>query len=213
MSDEFREESGSWLKYSKGIAAIAVSAVAVMLFSFIIYTGEEGGAPRSSSPNEDYITELSKINLHDEFTAKTNFVGDNGAVIDMAFLLPGNDAERTFELQTKEEPYEIRIFYSLDEEHEAFTEVNLPTTLLYNATAYFSFFHNLGILTLHFEEVGTTGGNRTFTMTREQLNEIYGQDLTRFAKNEELWKSEVLEKVLRDKEKIDDFYTKLAGTE
>ncbi|MGM0837824.1 MAG: DUF4825 domain-containing protein [Bacillota bacterium] len=213
MSDEFREERGSWLKNLKGIAAVSVSAIAVMILSFIIFTGVEGGAPRSSHPNEDYITELSKINLHDEFSSKINYVGNNGAVIDMAYLLPGNDAERTFELQTKEEPYEIRIFYSLDEEHKAFSEENLPTTLLYDSTAYFSFFHNLGILTLHFEEVGATGGNRTFTMTREQLNEIYGQDLTRFAEDEELWKSEVLEKVMRDQERIDDFYFKLAATE
>lgn len=213
MSHEFRVERGGRLKNLKGITAFTVCAIAVMILSFIIFTGEEGGAPRSSHPKEDYITELSEINLHDEFSSKTNYVGDNGAVIDMAYLLPGNDAERTFELQTKEEPYEIMIFYSLDEEHKAFSEENLPTTLLYNATAYFSFFHNLGILTIHCEVEGVRGGERNFTMTREQLNEIYGQDLTTFAENEELWKSEVLEKVMNDEEKVDNFYTNIAATE
>lgn len=206
MSFEFREERGSWLKNLKGISTVAISAMAVMILSLIIFTGEESGAPRSSHPNEDYITQLSKINLHDESSSTTNFVGDNGAVTSMAYLLPGNDAERTFELQTKEEPYEIRIFYSLEEEHEAFSEGNLPTTLLYNATAYFSFFHNLGILTLHFEYEGVREGERTITITREQINEMYAQDLTMLAENEELWKSEVLEKLMRDEEKIEEFY-------
>jgi len=206
MSVEFREERGSWLKNLKGITAVTVSAITVMILSFIIFTGEEGGAPRSSHPNEDYITELSKINLHDEFSSTTNYVGDNGAVTSMAYLLPGKDAERTFELQTKEEPYEIRIFYSLEEEHEAFSEGNLPTTLLYDATAYFSFFHNLGILTLHFEYEGVREGERTITITREQINEMYAQDLTMLAENEKLWKSEVLEKLMRDEEKIEEFY-------
>ncbi|MGD6834155.1 DUF4825 domain-containing protein [Sutcliffiella halmapala] len=206
MSDEFLKARGNWLKNLKGITAVTVSAIAVLILSFIIFTGEEGFAPRSSHPKENYITELSNINLHDEFSSTTNYVGDNGAVTSMAYLLPGNDAERTFELQTKEEPYEIRIFYSIDEEHKAFTEENLPKTLLYDATAYFSFFHNLGILTLHYEIEGVREGERTISITREQINEIYGQDLTRFAEDKDLWKSEVLEKVMRDEEKIDDFY-------
>lgn len=206
MSVEFSEERGSWLKNLKGISTVAISAMAVMFLSLIIFLGEESGAPRSSHPNEDYITELSKINLHDEFSSTTNFVGDNGAVINMAYLLPGNDAERTFELQTKEEPYEIRIFYSLDEEHEAFTEENLPETLLFDATAYFSFFHNLGILTIHYEVGGVRGKEGTFTITRQQMENLYGQDLTSFKEEEEVWEREVLEKVMRDEGKIADFY-------
>ncbi|MCA1321190.1 DUF4825 domain-containing protein [Bacillus tianshenii] len=206
MGYEIREEKGSWLKNLKGITAVTVSAIAVMIFTFMIFTGEEGGAPRSSHPDEGYITELSKINLHDEFSSSINYVGDNGAVTKMAYLLPGNDAERTFELQTKEEPYEIMIFYSLDEEHKAFSEGNLPETLLYNATAYFSFFHNLGILTIHYEVDGVRGEEGTFTITRQQMENLYGQDLTSFKEEEAVWEREVLEKVMRDEGKIADFY-------
>ncbi|WP_417897505.1 DUF4825 domain-containing protein [Bacillus haimaensis] len=213
MSYEIRKEKGSWLKNLKGITAVTVSAIAVMILTFTIFKGEEGGAPRSSHPNDDYITELSKINLHDEFSSTTNYVGDNGAVTSMAYLLPGNDAERTFELQTKEEPYEIRIFYSLEEEHEAFTEENLPETLLYDATAYFTFFHNLGILTIHYEPDSVRGGEGTFTITREQMEDFYGQDLTNFKEEEAVWKSEVVEKVLKDESKIVKFYESIEAWE
>ncbi|MFE7061598.1 DUF4825 domain-containing protein [Sutcliffiella sp. NPDC057660] len=213
MSHDFRDERGSWLKNLKGITAVSVCAIAVMILSFIIFTGEEGGAPRSSHQNENYISELSKINLHDEFSSTTNYVGDNGAVTSMAYLLPGNDAERTFELQTKEEPYEIRIFYSLDEEHKAFSEENLPTTLLYDATAYFTFFHNLGILTIHYEPDGVRGGEGTFTITREHMEDFYGQDLTNFKEEEAVWKSEVVEKVLKDESKIVKFYESIEAWE
>lgn len=206
MSVEFGKERGNLMKNLKGLTAVAVSIMAVVLFSVIFFSGGEGEAPRSSIPNQPYITELGKINLHEEFSSKTNFVGDNGAVINMASMLPGGDTKREFELQTTEEPYEIRIFYSFEEEHKAFSEINLPATLLYNATAYFSFFHNLGILTIHYELDGVRGKGETFTITREQMENLYGQDLASFKEEEAVWKSEVLEKMLKDESRIEEFY-------
>ncbi|WP_010198622.1 DUF4825 domain-containing protein [Bacillus sp. m3-13] len=208
-----------WLPKLKSAALLTVSILAIALFSFILFTGNEGEAPRSSAPEEkyyeNYVSYLESIEVYDQIDADKAYIGNNSVLGKYhGQVLPGKHYANGMELQTDEEqPMGIHMHYKVTEEtsakgfeKEVFHVSNLPLTITFNATAYFTFFTNGDYVTF---DIDYYGENRKYTITRSQMEDLYGRDVNEFAKDQTLWKQEVLEKTLQDEEKVQDFMEKI----
>lgn len=208
-----------WFPKIRSAALLTVSVLAIALFSFILFTGNEGEAPRSSVTDseknyEDYISYLQSIEVYDQVDANKAFIGDNGELGNYhSQVLPGKYYANGMELTTKEEPMGIRMHYKVTEktsatgfEKDVFHVSNLPWTIIFNATTYFTFFTNGDFVTF---DIDYYGENRVYTLTRAQIEDLYGRDVNEFAKNDTLWKQEVIEKTLQDEKKVQGFMEKI----
>ncbi|WP_226682498.1 DUF4825 domain-containing protein [Sutcliffiella horikoshii] len=208
-----------WLPKVKSAALLTVSVLAIALFSFILFTGSEGEAPRSSAPEgvnyENYVSYLESIEVYDQIGDDKAFIGNNGALGKYhGQVLPGKYYANGMELQTDEEqPMGIHMYYKVTEETSAkgfdkdvFHVSNLPWTIIFNATTYFTFFTNGDFVTF---DIDYYGENREYTLTRTQIEDLYGRDVNEFAKDDTLWKQEVIEKTLQDEKKVQDFMEKI----
>ncbi|WP_404448952.1 DUF4825 domain-containing protein [Sutcliffiella horikoshii] len=204
-----------WLPKVKSAALLTVSVLAIALYSFILFTGNEGEAPRSSVTDEEksfenYVSYIQSIEVHDQIDAERAYIGNNGALGTYhGKVLPGKYYANGMELQTKEEPMGISMHYKVTEEtsatgfeKEVFHASNLPWTISFNATVYFTFFHNGDYVTF---DIDYYGENREYTITRQQIKKLYGRDVKEYADNQDLWKQEVLDKTLQDEKKVQDF--------
>ncbi|KMJ58006.1 hypothetical protein AB685_14390 [Bacillus sp. LL01] len=215
MEHKEEHKRGGWLTNIKSAAVLTVSAVAIALFSFILFTGSEGEAPRSSAPEEekvyeDYVSYLKTIEVHDQVSAERDFIGNNGALGRYhGQVLPGSYYANGMELQTSEDPMGINMHYKVTEEtsatgfeKEAFHVSNLPWTLIFNATAYFTFFQNGEYVTFHIDYLGD---NQTYTIRRLQVEDLYERDVREFQAKRELWEAEVINNTLSNEKKVKDF--------
>ncbi|WP_404350414.1 DUF4825 domain-containing protein [Sutcliffiella horikoshii] len=219
MEHEKEKNHNAWLPKVRSAALFTVSIVAIALFSFILFTGSEGEAPRSSAPEEssydNYVSHLQSIEVHDQIDADKAYIGNNGALGKYhGQVLPGKYYANGMELQTNEEqPMGIHMHYKVTEEtsakgfeKEVFHVSNLPWTITFNATAYFTFFKTGDYVTF---DIDYYGEKREYTLTRQQIDELYGRDVKEFADNKDLWKEEVMEKTLQNEEKVQDFMEKI----
>lgn len=205
----------NWVPKVKSAALLTVSLFAIALFSFILFTGDEGEAPRSSVTDEEksygnYVSYIQTIEVHDQIDAERAYIGNNGALGTYhGQVLPGKYYANGMKLQTKEEPMGISMYYKVTEEtsatgfeKEVFQVSNLPWTITYNATVYFTFFHNGDYVTF---DIDYYGENKEYTITRQQIEELYERDVKDYADNQDLWKQEVLDQTLQDEKKVQDF--------
>ena len=81
-----------------------------------------------------------------------------------------------FELKTKEKPYGIILNYDWLE-----SEQNYKETAIFNATFLFSLVQNVDWITFNFD-------NREYKITKGNLQEWYGKELSEFKNEEELRK-------------------------
>jgi len=209
-----------WWPKVRSAALLTVSIVAIALFSFILFTGSEGEAPRSSVGEEEknyenFVSYLQSIEVHDQIDADRAYIGNNGALGKYhGQVLPGKYYANGMELQTNEEqPMGIHMHFRVTEEtsatgfeKEVFHVSNLPLTITFNATTYFTFFTNGDFVTF---DIDYYGENREYTLTRTQIEELYGRDVREFANNQDLWKQEVIEMTLQDEKKVQDFMEKI----
>ncbi len=219
MEHEKEKNHNAWLPKVRSAALFTVSVVAIALFSFILFTGSEGEAPRSSAPEEkyyeNYVSYLDSIDVHDQIDADKAYIGNNGALGKYhGQVLPGKYYANGMELQTNEEqPMGIHMHYKVTEEtsakgfeKEVFHVSNLPWTITFNATAYFTFFKTGDYVTF---DIDYYGEKREYTLTRQQIEDLYGRDVKEFADNKDFWKEEVMEKTLQNEEKVQDFMEKI----
>jgi hypothetical protein len=87
-------------------------------------------------------------------------------------------------------------------EKEAFHLSNLPWTLLYNATAYFTFFQNGEFVHFHIDYYGE---EQSYIILRQQMEKLYGMDVRELSDDEALWQEVVIKNVLKDETKVREF--------
>ncbi len=147
---------------------------------------------------------------------KNSYVGDNSAIF---HIVKGSIAGRyvkEISLETKKQPYGITVNYgskhNTDDKAENFEEYwNTEQTkkaFLNNASTLFILVDNVEVIKFHLE----TNKQELFTITRNELEEFYGKDLRLYADNEDLWRKEIIEATINDKEKLNAFYKKYPGT-
>ncbi len=109
----------------------------------------------------------------DLFSYKGAKIGDNSKLGAIVRLLPGHDQFEGMELQTKNEPYELKLFYETAD--GAFTD----EMLMHITTAFFTLVLNAGIVTVVID--GTS-----HRAERGVVENWYGQKLTDVQTEKEL---------------------------
>ncbi|MFF3024716.1 DUF4825 domain-containing protein [Gottfriedia sp. NPDC057948] len=135
---------------------------------------------------------LSKNTNKDIFHYKNSYVGNNSAVGNIIKRLPNHNEFTKMSLQTKKKPYGITIDYK-----------NLPANtkniVINNATYLFALIKNVDWIVFEFAD-------QTYTVTRQQLDEWYGKDLSSYTNEKEL--EELIHTKLKDKNKVDQLLKK-----
>nr|WP_222439463.1 DUF4825 domain-containing protein [Sporosarcina sp. BP05] len=126
------------------------------------------------------------------FQYKDSFVGDNSAVGNIANQLRSGENLEGFELKTKEKPYGIILNYDWLE-----SEQNYKETAIFNATFLFSLVQNVDWITFNFD-------NREYKITKGNLQEWYGKELSEFKNEDELRK--YIQEYLKDENKVNQFF-------
>lgn len=207
----------------KGISMAFASAAVIILFSIIIFSENGAINPTSRGDNteqvhDNYVSYLSSIEVHDQINQDTAYIGNNGSLGKFhSQILPGKYFANGMELQTSEDPMGINMNYRLSEgnsatdfEKDAFIERNLPYTLIFNATVYFTFFDNGEFVTFHINSLGET---ISYTFNREQIEELYGKDVRVFKEDKKIWQEEVMQKVLNDRDMVESFIAQIQKSE
>ena len=135
---------------------------------------------------------LSKNTNKDIFHYKNSYVGNNSAVGSIIKQLPNHNDFIKMSLQTKKKPYGITIDYK-----------NLPANtkniVINNATYLFALIKNVEWIVFDFAD-------QKYTVTRQQLDEWYGKDLSSYTNEKEL--EELIHTNLKDKTKINHLFKK-----
>lgn len=137
---------------------------------------------------------LSGCNLKDReidndiFQYKDSFVGDNSAVGNMTNQLPGAEQLNGFELKTNQEPYGIILNYDWTGSGQEYKE-----TVTYNATFLFTLVQNVEWITFNSD-------SGEYTITKENLQEWYGKELSEVQNEDEL--RELIQESLEDESKL-----------
>lgn len=109
----------------------------------------------------------------DLFSYQGTKIGDNSKLGGIVRLLPGHDQFEGMELQTKNEPYELKLFYETAD--GAFTD----EMLMHNTTVFFTLVPNAGTVTVVID--GTP-----HRAERGVMENWYGEKLTEIQTEEEL---------------------------
>ncbi len=124
----------------------------------------------------------------DLFQYKDSFVGDNSAVGNIVKQLQRGEHLAGFELKTKEKPYGIILNYDWSESENINKE-----TAIYNATFIFALVQNADWVTFNFD-------NQEYTITKKDLQEWYGKELSEFKTEDEL--RQLIEEFLKNTNKV-----------
>ncbi|MFC3039206.1 DUF4825 domain-containing protein [Virgibacillus xinjiangensis] len=127
----------------------------------------------------------SSDEVHSEeqlFSYKNSPIGDNSAVINIIGQLKHAEEFNEVSLQTKTEPYGMTLTYSALK--APVTEKEYEETAIYNATFLFALIDHAEWVTFEFVDME----DRAFNLTKDELEQWYGQDLSEIASEEELEK-------------------------
>lgn len=113
----------------------------------------------------------------DLFHYKHSVVGNNSAVTNIVKELAHHQELQQIALQTKQTPYGIHLTYK-DIETENI-EQEIKETVLFNATYLFVLVDNVDRITFTFPDY-------TYTVTRHQLDQWYGQTLSTITQEQDL---------------------------
>lgn len=128
----------------------------------------------------------------DLFKYKDSFVGDNSAVGNIVNQLQGAEHLKGFELKTKQKPYGIILNYDWSD-----TEQNYKKTAIFNATFLFTLVQNLDWVNFNF-------ANQEYKITKENLQNWYGEDLRKFNNEDDL--KELTQKHLENEDKVNQLF-------
>ena len=127
----------------------------------------------------------------DLFQYKGSFIGDNSAVLHIIEQLRYAEQFEEVSLETKTEPYGMTIQYkNMD---AAMRETEYKETAIYNASYLFTLIRNA-------EWVDFDFGNYTYKISKSELQDWYGKELTDFTNEEEL--DIFIQEKLQDESKV-----------
>lgn len=131
----------------------------------------------------------------DLYEFKSAFIGDNSAIGSIVNQLPSSEYLNGFELKTKEAPYGVILNYKGIEADDI--EKKDKETAIYNATFIFALVQNADWVLFHFD-------NREYKVTKEELQDWYGKELSNFTSEDELRK--ITQEYLEDESKVNEFF-------
>ncbi|MBP1934540.1 DUF4825 domain-containing protein [Ammoniphilus resinae] len=128
----------------------------------------------------------------DIFQYKGSYTGDNSAVGNIIHQLPEADFFKQVMLQTEKEPYGMEIQYG---------DINgdIQSSTINNASYLFALVKNVEWITFEYP-------NETYTLTRQQLQQWYGKDLSEITNEKDLKK--LIQTNTNDKNKVDKLLEK-----
>ncbi|WP_230659242.1 DUF4825 domain-containing protein [Psychrobacter sp. I-STPA10] len=124
----------------------------------------------------------------DLFQYKNAYVGNSTAVGSILNGLPVTGYSKDFELVTQQRPYGIILNYDGSESPQ-----QQPQIVVYTATYLFALIQNVDWIRYNF-------ANRELTITKEQMQQWYGEDLSRIQNEDEL--HTLIDKYINDQDKI-----------
>lgn len=127
----------------------------------------------TKSGNEDSLG-IKFAYAGDLFKFKDAYVGNASAVGNIVSRVESAEQFRGFELKTDEEPYGIILNYDGKD-----PEKNYKKTVVYNATFLFALIQNVDWVTFNF-------ANEEYTITKEKLQNWYGEDFTEMQSEDEV---------------------------
>jgi hypothetical protein len=128
----------------------------------------------------------------DIFQYKGSYIGNNSAVGNIINELPGSKEFKKFSLQTKEKPYGMVIQYGN-------VTGNIKEIYINNATYIFALVKNADWITIEFP-------NEKDTLTRQQIQQWYGKDLSKITNEKDLKK--LIQTNVNDKSKVSGLFKK-----
>lgn len=174
--------------------------VCILILSFLVISIRLKKTERTEVSG---ITELLRY--------RNSYVGDNSAVANIILNLDGSKYFKHFALQTREQPYGIEIRYgvgpnsSRNEFGEYWTDAKTKVIFLNSATALLALVKNVDSIKFSLE----TAPQRTWTVSRTELEKFYGSDLRLFAASEAKW-NKTLVTTIHSRARVAEFWAHYA---
>lgn len=123
------------------------------------------------------ISDMSEVKLSNLLEFDNSHVGDNSAVGNIIYNLPGNNYNSGFSLKTDQVPHEINVDYDFND----YISIDFKDFCEKNALVMFSLVDNVHVINFNVDE-------NIFTHTREDVVKSYGSDFDKILKDKNSWK-------------------------
>lgn len=131
-----------------------------------------------------------------------SFVGDNSAVSNILNLLEDDFTDKKIILHTKSKPYGIEINYSLPNDLKSLEKINY--TILRNVSVLFALVQNADFVIVNLD----THPKKSYNISRQEVEQLFGEDFKSFTKNEQIWLENRIEAYLSQANIVDEFWKK-----
>lgn len=132
----------------------------------------------------------SNNSSQDIFQYKGSYLGNNSDVLGIIHQLPQSKVFNQIILQTQKKPYGMTIKYGYE-------SGSLENNVVNNATFMFTLVNNVDSITFEYP-------NEKFTLSRQQLQQWYGKDLSEIRTEKDLKK--LIQTNLTDKSKVNQLF-------
>ncbi|MBU8640364.1 DUF4825 domain-containing protein [Bacillus pumilus] len=161
-----------------------------------------------ASEKESDIKGIEDISLKQLSKHKNSYIGDNGAIGAILSGLPGN-VIREYEIVDEKE---LKVTYGVkenandtEEQFDAYwfdQKDTIEKTYLYNAFAFFILVDNVEQVTIKM----SSNNEPAVTFNRQQLEKMLPHSFKEYQDNVALWQKELVDGVVKSKEKRQDVY-------
>ncbi|WP_373599157.1 DUF4825 domain-containing protein [Paraclostridium bifermentans] len=122
------------------------------------------------------IETMSEVNIKELSKYQNSCVGDNSAVGNILYNLPGVNYNQGFELKTIKEPYELVVSYDFNH----INTVDFRSLSEKNAVVMFSLIDNLDIIHFSIDD-------KTFSYDRKVIDDCYELDFEKLVCDPDSW--------------------------
>jgi hypothetical protein len=159
------------------------------------------------SNNEVDKNNMQEMSLTNLIKYRDSDVGNNFSVFNIISKLPGALYVKQISTQTEKPPFGISVSYGLRQDtdvkendfNEYWNEKNTEKIFLCNATTLFILIKNVS--TINFKV-----NNKSFSVSRKELNDFYGKDISQYTNKLSTFNEEILKKTLDTNKEIDSFF-------
>lgn len=171
------------------IALISAAAIFTCLTLFVIIPSNQKNQAEYEAAQQDALThDITAVESY-----KSPYIGNASNSTQIFYKLPLGNIQKKFQIDSDNctiTVYYLETVWDIGEE-------KLHRDLVYNAVAAMASIDNMTAVTYKFPD-------ESFTITREQIEAVFGKDLSSLLK-EEIWKEKVQNK-LADKNFTESFY-------